>query len=214
MFHLHGRRSSPTDAELAAQALRDEGAYRFSSFTADDAVTLGLSLRKRFRGSSRYQRKMKGLVISIQTIAGHTLFSCTVGDPGVKEDMSLDSWARLDGMIAIVRRTGHSSYYVEKGMEASGKIPRQLGAHGDDRIHGGGEYRYCNDDRNGRLITGCDSIPYMAGGTLNTVSYINCSRLMCSARTLRAVLSQSWDATPGLVRRTIMYVPFSIYRRV
>jgi hypothetical protein len=42
----------PSDAELASQALNEEGSYRFPSFSASDAVTLGLSLRKRFRASS------------------------------------------------------------------------------------------------------------------------------------------------------------------
>ena len=70
-----------SDADIAAQVLNEESAYRFPSFSASDAVTLGLSLRKRFRVSSRHA-KGKGLVISIQTIAGHTLFACTVGDLG------------------------------------------------------------------------------------------------------------------------------------
>lgn len=130
----------PTDAELATKALDEETAYRFPSFSANDAVTLGLSLRKRFRSSSRHQRLGRGLIISIQTIVGHTLFSCTVGDLGTTVgDVSLDSWTSLDGMIAVVRRTGHSSFYVEKGMGAMGKTPKQLGLPPDLRIHGGGE---------------------------------------------------------------------------
>ncbi|CAL1701562.1 unnamed protein product [Somion occarium] len=129
----------PSDAELATQTLNEESSYRFPSFSANDAVTLGLSLRKRFRASTRHA-KGKGLVISIQTIAGHTLFACTVGDLGGISgvgDVSLDSWTCLDGMIAVVRRTGHSSYYVEKGMGAMGKTPKQLGIPGDYRINGG-----------------------------------------------------------------------------
>ena len=36
---------APTDADLAAQCLIDEGTYRFPSFDANDAVTLvGLSI--------------------------------------------------------------------------------------------------------------------------------------------------------------------------
>jgi uncharacterized protein (UPF0303 family) len=132
--------TAPTDAELATKALDEEAAYRFPSFSANDAITLGLSLRKRFRSSSRHQRLGRGLVISIQTIVGHTLFSCTVGDLGITVgDVSLDSWASLDGMIAVVRRTGHSSFYVEKGMGAMGKTPQQLGLPPDLRMHGGGE---------------------------------------------------------------------------
>ncbi|KAH9938499.1 uncharacterized protein B0H18DRAFT_17382 [Fomitopsis serialis] len=136
MFNGFHTPMPPSDAELASQALNEESIYRFRSFNANDAVTLGLSLRKRFRASSRHG-KGKGLVISIQTIAGHTLFACTVGDLGGLSgigDVSLDSWSCLEvsghvgfslgyrvllalheqGMVAVVRRTGHSSYYVEK----------------------------------------------------------------------------------------------------
>lgn len=129
----------PSDAELASQALTEEGNYRFPSFSASDAVTLGLSLRKRFRASSRHS-KGKGLVISIQTIAGHTLFACTVGDlghPAGVGDVSLDSWTSVDSMVGVVRQTGHSSYYVEKSMSAMGKSAKQLGIQGDYIIHGG-----------------------------------------------------------------------------
>ncbi|PFH52606.1 hypothetical protein AMATHDRAFT_2005 [Amanita thiersii Skay4041] len=131
--------TTPTDADLATQALAEEGSYRFPSFTAADAVTLGLSIRKRFRASSRHA-KGKGLVISIQTIAGHTLFSCTVGDLGHASgigDVSMDSWACLEGMMNVVRRTGHSTYYVEKGMSALGKTAKQMGIQGECRINGG-----------------------------------------------------------------------------
>jgi len=130
----------PADAAIATQTLSEEGIYRFPSFSASDAVTLGLSIRKRFRASSRHI-KGKGLVISIQTIAGHTLFACTVGDLGNLSgigDVSLDSWACLEGMINVVRRTGHSSFYVEKGMNAMGKTPKQMGIQGDSfRVQGG-----------------------------------------------------------------------------
>ncbi|KAF8974683.1 hypothetical protein BDZ97DRAFT_1911842 [Flammula alnicola] len=130
----------PTDAELATQTLTEEGRYRFQSFSASDAVMLGLSLRKRFRASSRHV-KGKGLVISIQSIAGHVLFACTVGDLGDANgigDVSLDSWACLEGMINTVKRTGHSSFYVEKGMSAMGKTPIQMGIQGDSfRVNGG-----------------------------------------------------------------------------
>lgn len=98
---------APSEAELAAQTLTEETQYRFPSFTTNDAVTLGLSIRKRFRGSTRHAVKGRGLVISIQTISGHTLFSCTVGELGAATslgDVSLDSWACLEGMINVVVR--------------------------------------------------------------------------------------------------------------
>lgn len=129
----------PTDANLATQALSEEKTYRFQAFSADDAITLGLSIRKRFRASSRHG-KGKGLVISIQTVAGHTLFSCTVGDlghPSGISDVSLDSWACLEGMISVVKRTSHSSYYVEKGMSAMGKTAKQMGLDDNMRVSGG-----------------------------------------------------------------------------
>ena len=40
----------------------------------------------------------------------------------------------------MVRRTGHSSFYVEKGMNAMGKTPQQMGIQGDSfRVQGGGK---------------------------------------------------------------------------
>lgn len=130
----------PTETELASQALAEESSYRFPYFSANDAVTLGLSLRKRFRASTRYS-KGKGLVITVQTIAGHTLFSCTVGDLGGVSgvgDVSLDSWSVLEGMVNVVKRTGHSSYYVEKGMSAMSK--GQTGLQSDLKVYGGGQH--------------------------------------------------------------------------
>jgi len=127
----------PTETELASQALAEESSYRFPYFSSNDAVTLGLSLRKRFRASTRYS-KGKGLVITVQTIAGHTLFACTVGDLGGVSgvgDVSLDSWSVLEGMVNVVKRTGHSSYYVEKGMSAMAK--GQAGVQSDLRVYGG-----------------------------------------------------------------------------
>jgi len=127
----------PTETELASQALGEESSYRFPYFSANDAVTLGLSLRKRFKASTRYS-KGKGLVITVQTIAGHMLFACTVGDLGGVSgvgDVSLDSWSVLEGMVDVVKRTGHSSYYVEKGMSAMAR--GQAGVQSDLRVYGG-----------------------------------------------------------------------------
>jgi len=151
----------PAAAELATQALAEEGKYKFPSFSAADALALvglnfwitrlysdamrdwkGLSLRKRFRASARHL-KGKGLVISIQTIAGHILFACTVGDlaNGIG-DVSLDSWACLEEMINTVKRTGHSSFYVEQGMSALGKST-MLGISGASfPVNGGGLFTF------------------------------------------------------------------------
>jgi hypothetical protein len=40
-------------------------------------------------------------------------------------------------MINVVRRTGHSSYYVEKSMSALGKTARQMGMPDNFRVSGG-----------------------------------------------------------------------------
>jgi len=124
----------PSDSEVASATLHEEITLRFSSFRAEDAVTLGLILRKRFRGSTRHA-KGKGLVILIQTLVGHTLFACTVGEGS---EVSLDSWLRIEAMIRVVKRTGHSTFYVERGMAAIGKTPEQLGLPvGEFRMDGG-----------------------------------------------------------------------------
>lgn len=107
-------------------------------------------------------------MISIQTIAGHTLFACTVGDLGSLSgigDVSLDSWACLEGMINVVKRTGHSSFYVEKGINAMGKTPKQMGIQGDSfRVQGGGKFLAHYSPINHTNTFG--SISHLAGGML------------------------------------------------
>lgn len=44
----------------------------------------------------------------------------------------------LLGMMNVVRRTGHSSYYVEKGIGAMGKTPKEMGIRSDYTVNGGG----------------------------------------------------------------------------
>ncbi|KAG9126976.1 hypothetical protein FRC07_001194 [Ceratobasidium sp. 392] len=126
----------PSDSEIASATLTEEFTLRFPSFKSEDAVTLGLILRKRFRGSLRHA-KGKGLVISIQTVAGHTLFACTVGEGS---DVSLDSWIRLNSIMNVVKRTGHSSYYVSMGMKAVGKTQEQLGLPSPEFLMEGGAF--------------------------------------------------------------------------
>jgi uncharacterized protein (UPF0303 family) len=78
------------------------------------------------------------MVMSIQSIQGTTLFSCAVGEG---PDISADSWARLEAMMNVVKRTGHSSYYVEKGIAAISKTNEQLGLpYPEYRTDGGGEF--------------------------------------------------------------------------
>lgn len=106
-------------------------------------------------------------MISIQTIAGHSLFSCTVGDlghPSGIADVSLDSWACLEGMVNVVKRTSHSSYFVEKGMSAMGKTAKQIGLDEDTRVTGGGGsfLNFCSDYCG--KTDGKRSVPNLVGG--------------------------------------------------
>lgn len=41
---------------------------------------------------------------------------------------SPDTWARLDAIMKVAARTGHSSFYVEKGRQVLGKSAGELGA--------------------------------------------------------------------------------------
>jgi len=49
----------------------------------------------------------------------------------------MDSWQAVEGMINVVRRTGHSSFYVEMGMGAMGKTAKQMNLQGELRVNGG-----------------------------------------------------------------------------
>jgi len=124
----------PSESELAQEALTEESLLRFPTFKMEDAVTLGMNLRKRFRASARHA-KGKGCVISIQSMQGATMFACAVGEGS---DVSLDAWWVVEGMAKVVRRTGHSSFYIEKGSAAIGKPPESLGLPFPEyRINGG-----------------------------------------------------------------------------
>lgn len=104
-------------------------------------------------------------MISIQTIAGHVLFACTVGDLGNGiGDVSLDSWACLEGMINTVKRTGHSSFYVEKGMSALGKSTT-MGIPGESfPINGGG--LFISQFLTHNILNVINSISYLGGGSI------------------------------------------------
>jgi uncharacterized protein (UPF0303 family) len=134
MLYRHRSPHQPSDMDLAAQALHDEAAHRFPSFDTNDAVTLGLSLRKRFRASSRHQKQGRAMALAVQTPGGAPLFACAVGD-----GVSAEDWAALDGALAVVRRTAHSSFYVEKGAGARGERERRE-VRGETRICGGGAW--------------------------------------------------------------------------
>ena len=54
-------------------------------------------------------------------------------------------------MMSVVRRTGHSSFYVEKALNALGKPAKELGLDSDAKVVGGGEWPGCRW-RDGWLI--------------------------------------------------------------
>jgi len=66
-----------------------------------------------------------------------------MGHPtGFGDAVSLDGWSTIEGMISVVRRLSHSSFYVEMGMSSMGKSPKQLGIEDPNvRICGGGKSR-------------------------------------------------------------------------
>ncbi|CAG8703343.1 3378_t:CDS:2, partial [Acaulospora colombiana] len=113
----------PSDMDTTGLILLEENDLRFPHFTNEDAYTLGQHMRKRFKASNRYA-KGNGVAIAIKSVAGHVLYACTVGDSG---DVTLESWNCIDGMIATVVKTGHSSYYIEKKLADHGRRPEQLG---------------------------------------------------------------------------------------
>ncbi|PVG01017.1 hypothetical protein CPB86DRAFT_135833 [Serendipita vermifera] len=124
----------PSDMDTTGLILLEENDLRFPHFTNEDAYTLGQHMRKRFKASNRYA-KGNGVAIAIKSVAGHVLYACTVGDSG---DVTLESWACIDGMIATVVKTGHSSYYIEKKLADHGRRPEQFGlSFPEYRVDGG-----------------------------------------------------------------------------
>lgn len=70
------------------------------------------------------------------------------------------------GMVEVVKRTGHSSYYVEKGMAAMGRTPAQMGIKADHLCGGG---MFLSSMVQSRLITR-SSISNMAKGRSQPVA--------------------------------------------
>jgi hypothetical protein len=60
-----GERLTIALEQIAAEILNEEANLRFISFRTEDAVTIGMNLRKRFRSSTKHARG-RGAVISIQ----------------------------------------------------------------------------------------------------------------------------------------------------
>ena len=84
-------------------------------------------------------------------------------------------------MINVVKRTGHSSYYVEKGMAAMGKTPKQMGLQGEFRVNGGGE------ESSSRMKTSLTvtSVSHLAFGRMHHKEFDTLSRTVVE----RALLS-------------------------
>jgi uncharacterized protein (UPF0303 family) len=108
-------------AELAAQ----EEELQFSTFTNDDAWTLGSALVATARGAD--------LPVAVGiTRNGHRLFHASL--PGTAPDN--DSW--IERKTRVVERFGHSSLYVREASLAKGRTfdeefgldPRRYAAHG------------------------------------------------------------------------------------
>lgn len=64
----------------------------------------------------------------------------------------------------VVKQTGHSSFYVEKGMSALGKTAKQMGMQNESRVSGGGALICLSSVSNGLLNTSL-SVPNLARGS-------------------------------------------------
>lgn len=96
-------------------------------------------------------------------------------------DVSLDSWTCLEGMVDVVKRTGHSSFYVEKSMLAMGKTPTQLGMPGEAKAYGGGESKLATRQDVNLMV---HSLSYMVRG--------QCYRTRCKVdRLIRRIIERA-----------------------
>ncbi|CAE7224989.1 unnamed protein product [Rhizoctonia solani] len=131
-----------SDAEIVEEVFAQEATLRFPSFTSNDAYNIGGIIRAKFLKkhlpSSPFKEDTissvastvssdedqppewahRGIVISISTFTGHTLFACTVGD---ETQVTPDNWVWVEGKRNIVRRFNHSSYYMGRKLAATGK---------------------------------------------------------------------------------------------
>ncbi|KAG8697214.1 hypothetical protein FRC09_008008 [Ceratobasidium sp. 395] len=134
---LSAQFGSMSDAEIVAQ----EQSLRFPSFNSNDAFNIGSLIRAKFLArhlpyptredstissiSSTVSSNEpapewanRGIVISISTFTGHTLFACTVG---LESEVTPDNWVWVEGKRNVVRRFNHSSYYMGRKLAAAGK---------------------------------------------------------------------------------------------
>ncbi|QRV98344.1 hypothetical protein RhiJN_26363 [Ceratobasidium sp. AG-Ba] len=109
--------STMSDAEIVTE----EATLRFPSFNSNDAFNIGSLIRAKFLARHLpypTQWANKGIVISISTFTGHTLFACTVG---AESEVTPDNWIWVEGKRNVVRRFNHSSYYIGRKLAAAGK---------------------------------------------------------------------------------------------
>ncbi|KAF8740336.1 heme-degrading, partial [Rhizoctonia solani] len=123
--------------------LNQEATLRFPSFTSNDAFQIGSIIRAKFLAKhlpysafkaestissiastvSSDEDKLpewanRGIVVSISTFTGHTLFACTVG---AESEVTPDNWVWVEGKRNVVKRFNHSSYYMGRKLAAAGK---------------------------------------------------------------------------------------------
>lgn len=109
-------------------------------------------------------------------------------------------------MISAVRRTGHSSYYVEKGMSAMGKTSKQLGLPGElPRIQGGGESQVTSWRCN--RVTESGTTKRFLYGWRYVVSTCYYQTITITSRTRHVVLLLSRAAILALHKMITMLVP-------
>lgn len=74
------------DAGKIASLCAQHETVRFTAFSAEVAWEIGTTIRSTF--TEKYGTKA-GVVVHIETLSGHTLFSCAVGNPA---SVGPDNW--------------------------------------------------------------------------------------------------------------------------
>ncbi|KAJ1306048.1 hypothetical protein OPQ81_010761 [Rhizoctonia solani] len=114
-----------SDAEIVQEVYEQEATLRFPSFNSNDAFNIGTIIRAKFLAkhlpSSAFKENStissiastassdedqppewanRGIVISISTFTGHTLFACTVG---AESEVTPDNWVWVEGKRNILQ---------------------------------------------------------------------------------------------------------------
>ncbi|KZS97095.1 hypothetical protein SISNIDRAFT_449814 [Sistotremastrum niveocremeum HHB9708] len=124
-----------SDAELTTLILEQEKTLQFPRFTFDDAFTIGSALRANFLKNPAWENR--GLVISISTFTGHTLFVTAVGNDA---EAVANNWLWVEAKKRVVARFNHSSFYVGRKLAAEGKTPEDAGLHFPEFAPHGGAF--------------------------------------------------------------------------